>query len=354
MRSLFGRFGKYSATAELDPRENRLTESFAAVLERVDGLAEALVAEWLGYQSSSPVRVSTQRLTASRLFIDLELAFGSDVKPDLLVWIENKHGAELHHPQLEDYLEDIERQGATTQQVVLLAPRAMMPVRVPPGVVSTEWQDVAVYIRGWRHAAPRGAVADFLIDELSRYLKEEGLADQELTPELALAFSRFPQADAAIGTIIELADKQVQAQWGDRTDPEPRRRRQPRSWWAHYGKAARGAVEDPRWHNVAFEWALKPDYSRLDGRVRDALAFVAGATFFGETNPVEGKEGSDWLRDLADKGFVAARDDLARVWRYHYPEQLLVETTLEGQAEALGRWVVDAFCDLAITGPPSS
>ncbi len=49
MRSLFKRTGSYLSSASLDPGENRLTEAFAAVLERVNGLPTAIL-RFLGRQ----------------------------------------------------------------------------------------------------------------------------------------------------------------------------------------------------------------------------------------------------------------------------------------------------------------
>jgi hypothetical protein len=58
--SLFRRVSRYPQFASVDPRENRLTEAFAALLERVDGLAGALVADWA--QCAPPEgRVSVSR-----------------------------------------------------------------------------------------------------------------------------------------------------------------------------------------------------------------------------------------------------------------------------------------------------
>ena len=50
----------------------------------------------------------TQRPTG-RGYVSLELALGADAVPDLLVWIEVKHRAEVVESQLEKYASDIER-----------------------------------------------------------------------------------------------------------------------------------------------------------------------------------------------------------------------------------------------------
>lgn len=68
--------------------------------------------------------VRSQRTTLSGGFLDLELCFGPPTAPDLLIWIEVKHGAGLHGEQLEIYANDIENELAGEKHLILLAPRA--------------------------------------------------------------------------------------------------------------------------------------------------------------------------------------------------------------------------------------
>lgn len=346
MRSLFGRVGKYPGS-ESDPRENRLTECFAAVLERVDGLAGMLVASWLGVGLDVPVRTSTQRFTPSGWFVDLELAFGTGSVPELLVWVENKHGSPPHGGQLQSYLADIKKVPAEGRHVVLLAPRQTMPDEdVPPEVKKIEWQEVAACMRVWRHSTDHAAEGRFLLDEFSTYLREEGLEDQELTTDLALAFALRAKSEATIRTLIKVADQYVRTQWGERVDDRPDRRRTLERWWAHYPKSEHGAPVSAAWGDANFELALKLDSSRLAGRPRDVDAFVAGLTF-GADNPFQGAPDNEWIKALEDQDFVHSHDDRHRMWRYLYPEQLLAHTSLKDQGEALGAFVVDAFRALA-------
>lgn len=72
---LFRRLSRYPR-GETNPRENRLTEAFAVVLDRVPGLAAALVEEWTGLSVAGQPLVTTQRPTHSGYFVDLELRFG--------------------------------------------------------------------------------------------------------------------------------------------------------------------------------------------------------------------------------------------------------------------------------------
>jgi hypothetical protein len=122
--SLFRRAARFQRSVAVDPRENRLTEAFAAVLERDPLLTTELVKRWTSADvPEGSVSVRTQRLTASGAFIDLELAFGSLAAPNLRVWVEVKHGAGLHENQLETYLDDLKVEHHAESRLVFLAPR---------------------------------------------------------------------------------------------------------------------------------------------------------------------------------------------------------------------------------------
>ena len=53
-KSFFSRVTKYATDGGSDPRENRLTEAFAALLEQVPGLTLELVRGWLDQQARDP------------------------------------------------------------------------------------------------------------------------------------------------------------------------------------------------------------------------------------------------------------------------------------------------------------
>lgn len=178
MPSLFRQIARYPSNPAMDPGENRLTASFASVLERVSSLAATLVADWIGEQPSEPVWVRTQRATVGGRFVDLELCFGSPVAPELRVWVEVKHGAELGELQLENYAQDLALETQVRSQLVLLAPRDAMPA-VSAGAIAVEWQQLARRLLEARKAFASGSADAWLVDEFVRYLKEEGLSDQE-------------------------------------------------------------------------------------------------------------------------------------------------------------------------------
>ena len=120
--------------------------------------------------------VTTQRSTVSGKFVDLELRFSGE-RP-LLLWVEVKHGADLHGDQLESYWTDINGETFGERQLVLLAPRQSMPA-AGENVVAIEWQDVARRLTVFARRAEIDAVDRWLVNELVTYLKEEGLADED-------------------------------------------------------------------------------------------------------------------------------------------------------------------------------
>ena len=171
---------RFAVGASQDPRENRLTEVTAAVLERVNGLpavfvnhvidagladakrrrldpAERTRRDQLRHSTNTPwrlVEIRTQVATAQGRFVDLELLLrpplGSTL-PALLLWVEVKHGADLHGDQLDAYLHDIALRpvGDATRIVALLAPRGWAPQdrAVPEAIVMVGWQDLASEVR---------------------------------------------------------------------------------------------------------------------------------------------------------------------------------------------------------------
>jgi hypothetical protein len=357
MPSLFRRVGKYLPSTLLDPSENRLTESFASVLERVGSLPGFLVADWCDVPVP-PERalVRTQRLTASGKFIDLELRFAGE-KP-LLVWVEVKHGADLHGGQIENYAADIATESLGEQRLILLAPRESMPF-APTGTTPVEWQRVGRQLRQLERGGTLDDIERFLVREFRRYLKEEGLADEEaLNPATAFVFAARPSAERTLARLLEIADGYVRNAWGEPTDFSKRGggSQQPNygsSWWATLRKTPPGEPEpEPSpWGKAGFEWGFRQDAPSAESR--DAFAFFAGTSFFEARNNPLTKPGYEaWISNHAESGFERVSDNYWRLWRYLYPEQLMARTTLEAQARLLADWVEHSFRLLAETPPP--
>lgn len=357
MTSFFRRVTKYPPSAQADPGENRLTEAFAATLADSAGLGADLVAEWLDGldKPEGPLRVRTQRATVSGGIVDLELRFGPTEVPDLLVWVEVKHSAPVEPGQLEKYAADIQHDAATERRLVVLAPRESLPM-TGRSAVPIEWQQIATFLRQWRKPRALDSVARFLVDQFLDYLEEEGLTDAEaLTAAHAFALAARPQTDRTVVSLNQFAFAYVAKHWGDPIDfAKASRGRKPNYgaawWWATYEVVRAKAKRPTAWRNTVFEWCLRPDTPR--DQTHDAYAYVAGATFLKADNPLSVPGNEVWLAARAGERFERVTDYHTRLWQYLYPEQLLVESSLDAQGEALGRWIVKAFETLAASPPP--
>lgn len=393
--SLFRRVTRYRVSPTQNPQENRLTEITAAVLERVDGLASAVLeavvataataaskrlcdaesnaeaerwrtqtarlAEMLASMrklSDPRLRVSTQRTTKSGKFVDLELRltpqpFGPGEV--CLFWVEVKHGAGVHGTQLTDYETDIRSEDADERLVLILAPRQSLAglIGVPETMPVVEWQALADAVRRWARRPELSAVDRFLLTDYLAYLNEEGLMDVEvLTAEHAFVMSAYTEAEQAITKLMEVTDAWIQERWGKRgrTYGGKKPTYGP-LYWAHYPMAAKGENPPTTWRSTNFEWALLPDGHRDESR--NAWAFVAGATFWAaRDSPAPLPENAEWLAAHCKHGFEYVNSWSWRLWRHLYPEELLGAKTLDDQAALLGAWVVESFTLLARMPPP--
>lgn len=341
----------------MDPRENRLTEAFAAVLERDAVLARDVVAGWTALAvPDGNVSVRTQRLTASGGFIDLELGFGPPAAPDLRVWVEIKHGASLHENQLETYLNDLKIEHHSDARLVFLAPRGAADA-VPEDVTAVEWQNVASFLRAYARRADVKEVSRWLSTEFYGYLKEEGLTDEEaLTPAHAFALAARPAADRATARLIEYAHIVVAKEWGaPKSFLKKSGSQKPAygvDWWATYHTSSGDIDGAPTWGSAWFEWTIRTDDFRAEPR--DAIGLFAGAAFPTMKGSALSKASNEpWIAAVAAAGFERVSAWYWRLWRPLYPEQLMVEETLEAQGRRLGDWVVAAFRELEETPPPT-
>lgn len=106
----------------MDPRENRLSASFATLLEHAPALANDLVANWFGTSQNRDLAVAVQHSIPSG-WIDVELRFGDPLRPELLLWIEAKYGSGLSGAhQLAKYRLDLNDERAKRRVLLLVAP----------------------------------------------------------------------------------------------------------------------------------------------------------------------------------------------------------------------------------------
>ena len=382
---MFRRVTRYRASANIDPRENRLTEVTAATLEHVDGLAVSFVRRLLALGERdadrrrlsesersrraqlrqlavevAPERVSvqTQVPTNQGRYVDLEVLLRPRPAADgrgLLVWVEVKHGADLHGDQVDVYRQDIDGRfpgDGVERVVVLLGPRGWRPAeRVPETVLRADWQalgrELPEYARGLGAPEQR-----WLLNEYVRYLKEEGLSDPDaLTLTSALALMHYEHAEAAATGICEHADAYVAEQWGERTDCTTYRGEPAYGldYRATYAACRRGETPHPRWDTYAFQWALH-DGRSLQGTEerRGTYVFSAGAGTYYANDQATKRSGNDaWMARRHADGFQRAWLTDYLLVRLRYPDELLVASSLEAQGRTLGAWVIEAFEALA-------
>jgi hypothetical protein len=371
---LFGRVTRYTRGNLANPRENRLTEIFAGVLERVDGLALALAQEWLSFDDAPdgvaapwsdaraaledeqlvlrrPVR--TQRYTRSGKFVDLELRFarppfGTD---DVVIWVEVKHGASPREHQLDTYVRDLADQGVPAGAVVLLAPRASYPFPepLPAEVPQRTWQQTAR--RCARESRGKADVTRFLVGEFLDYLQEEGLMDPDvITPVHLVALAEYERAKTAVALACEVASGYIQVRWniGDNHG---------RPYGLDYAENhPAGARDEPRadWGSAFWDWTLRPDDSGLEESRGGIPVFVSGAGIRRVRGALITAEGAAWAAGLRGDPhrFVHLPGAYERFARVAYPEEVLVGRDLREQGENLGRWVVETYQALYHAGPP--
>jgi hypothetical protein len=393
--SLFRRVTRYRIAPTQDPRENRLTEVTAAVLERVDGLAydvmdtvlataataaherifnaaadaevsvlerarDALAMQLERFRELDRPRlhVDTQVTTASSKFVDLELRFSPrpfEPGQKFLFWVEVKHGANVHGTQLTDYETDIRLRDADQRLVLVIAPRqnAGELVGVPDTMPVIDWQALAEVVRRWAKRPNISEVEQFLLTDYLQYLNEESLMDEELlTAEHAFVLRAVPAAMNTAAKLVELTDAYIAEHWGPRGDKKGGRNpAYGLDYWAHYQLAPEGGTAPETWRSTTFEWGLCGDWDRADPR--NAYVFAAGATFYASRDdPTKVAENADWLAARRQDGFEHVSIWFWRLFRFIYPEELLAATTLDAQVEALGTCVVESFRRLAAEPPP--
>ena len=219
MQSLLGRIARHPLRLAKNESEDRLTELFAAILEHpeCDGLAVFVVLGWLKSALHDQRRVNGDQIRLFRdelaagtwtlrvrtqLIVsadgrprrpDLELVFEYPDRPPLVVWVEVKHGTGPSRNQLNDYVLAQQQAGLGSRGlVILVAPRSgygwFAEQQMPDPVLRLTWQQTALLLTNYTTPSE---VSAFLVAELCRYLREEGLMDPDrITPD-TLSHSRI-------------------------------------------------------------------------------------------------------------------------------------------------------------------
>jgi hypothetical protein len=364
--------------------ENRLTEVFAAVLERVPELAWNLARNWTDptTDEAAPgeipapgtttvfsalrdrrwVFVRTQVRTDGNKQIDLALRFGATRTPsaeDVVVWVELKHGANPHDQQLANYVRDLPRD-VSAGAVILLAPRTSLPYDdsvVPEGVAQRSWQAAGRSIHTHSRREP-DPIAKFLLEEMYAFMQHENLVDPDvLRPEHFVVFAYSDAAENALTTVCERASQLVARERGrDPDEFEPAARtRKPAFGWG-YWEAWSLDLGEGRLGKAWLDWNARsePAHPEAEGR---SLVFIAGLAAESLEDLTPRLPSPERLAELeagirVDGNFVRFKrvsDDCERLCCVAFPEEVLVGRTLEEQAGSLAAWIVAAF--KALTQP---
>ena len=93
-------------------------------------------------------------------------------------------------------------------------------------------------------------------------------------------------------------------------------------------------------------------FARTCAQRRGRVAFVAGVTFPKKADIAGEERHQEWLVARLNQGFEhETYDGWPRVWSYRYPEQLLIASTFDEQADRLAKWVLERFD--ALTARPA-
>lgn len=357
-------------------RENRMTGALAAVLDRDRTLAHDLAMSWTAPEelaaASGEVAVPETAEVAHLLRgaelrsvdvqvpirggqVDLELRFrGPEIIGDVVLWVEVKHGSDPHPDQLPKYERNVPRPGA----VVLLAPRSQLPyedpVLVPPTVPQRSWQAAGQMMREHRAS---NRIADFLLEELYTYMRNEHLTDPEvLLPEHLIALAYAHDAEGALATLCQWTSEYVQHHWerpADEFERAPRTRAPAygRDYWEAWKLEREAEWLGDRW----LDWNAIGDPAHPVSQGR-SLVFVSGwCTDDGAalTATDEDRARAELLKAGVRIGervvrFRYIHDGQERLAQVAQPQEVLVGPSLHDQAESLGAWIVDGLRALTL------
>jgi hypothetical protein len=372
VQSFLGQIARRPLRPAKNEAEDRLTELFAAVLAHpeCDGLAVFIVRGWLdsAINEDRPsnrsalgllreqlgtgewrVRVRTQSVVSvgtRRRRPDLELAFESCGRPDLVIWVEVKLGTGPGRRQLHDYV--IAQQQfriASRGAVVLVAPRSgyewFDANEIPSEVPRLTWQRTGALLASFTTTTEVGT---FLVHEFCDYLREEGLMDPDrLTAEHLVAFAHHKEAFEALELVCSAAISDVAQMWGPLAPEQYNSRYGNTSWWMFPTSRPGGTPVAAR----EFELDLFRDSSSCfrDGRPGVPVFTVGTSGEPGTVSTIDPETADELTRagfQLLPKASLLS-NSWDRIWRRAYPDELLAGATLEEQGKSLARWVVDAF-----------
>jgi hypothetical protein len=380
-RGFLGRIARHPTSGARDAREDRLTEVCAAVFAspHCSGLARFVAVEWL-QAAVTDERLANRALLAAlrdqlaedgadwscnvrtQLSValpdgarrpDLELRFRNVSEasaPDVVIWVEVKHGTAPHTRQLHAYL-DAQRDSLSRGAVLLVAPRTsypFTPAEIPAEVPQLTWQQTARIIGNYPTPDP---VGQFLIDELRNYLAEEELMDPEqLTPVHLVALANYQEAREALDLVCDAAAAWIDKSWNEQTRGQwPQTGTARERWWsyANHARDTPPIAVDERW---GWSWEVIYDSAWIFPDRRVGVPCIgAGMTADRGSIATLEQRSQDRLLDaefeLRDKTRTRSTEN-EYVWRIVYPEDVLAGATIDAQGKMLADWVIAAFSDL--------
>lgn len=367
-KSLFSRAARYVPSEGSDPRENRLTEILASVLERVPGLARVLALTWLDPEQlrngkeracnttaaawerinhldvNVLARVRTQ-VAVGGGFLDLELRFPTATEAladDVVVWVEVKHGVDPERQQLTAYQQAmcrLHRSDGRLGEIVLLDAARKLPRpidrEVPREVPQRSWERTGRTIEQFNTTAP---VERWLCEELSSYLREESLMYPDaLGPEHLTALAYAGEAKRSLEAICEHAQVRINNMFRESDQPPGSKPRYGEDFVATWVPLTSSAL---RWRDAWLEWHLKRHGGDGLLEVRAGLSAPKRSTFDAELQR-QLEQGIAIDGTLATfRSWHGPKERLMRVAR---PQDVLVGADLDTQAESLARWVTSTL-----------
>ena len=187
MESLFKRLFRYRPREGYEPKEDWLTESFAAVLD-CSRLREAYAGYLIGRRDVETADIETQR-TFGRARPDMWIDARDAVGGRHVVMVEHKTGWEpAGARQLGDYERRLQRMTAKTKTLVQIARTPRKPDFEPAddvGFKSLPWFEICRWLQNRAATARSDGEAVEFVDELLKFMKERGMTIEISMDELA-------------------------------------------------------------------------------------------------------------------------------------------------------------------------
>lgn len=362
MSRFFGRITRYSTSTVSNPREDRLTEITAVVMQHVPELPSTFARLLLGDQL--PAWVQSDKCSVSietqvpvhgdtrSGFVDLVLEFtetGSERPRSFITYIENKHGSDLSgDDQLDVYLQSMRRLGKSDRgMLVVLAPASFGSSAADSNrnpVQLVYWEAVASALRVFARTH-RTIENSWLLEEFLEYLQQEDLMPAKpLDVESLMYMALYVEASKSVNDLHRLALEQIAEEWGQPGGGGFVLKNVGPGTYHHFDP---GLIDGHTWSTDGwFEFSLRPDNRRLGDR--EVLAFFSGATWTrrAELPP------QDWFDSMKTLGFEQFEmDGYLRCMRIKSPADLLTVSTLHEQGAVVGDWCNETFSILKSSPP---